>query len=488
MEKRIFNPILPLNVYIPDGEPHVFGDRVYLYGSHDKEGGNRFCMLDYEVWSAPINDLSDWSCKGISYKKLQDPHSINGNPVDYYAPDCVKGNDGKYYLYYVAMGPNTKNFGPMSVAVSNCPDGPFEYLGDIKYKDGTPVLKYLTNDPAVINDNGKIYLYYGWGLARDFRSKALAPLYNYVQSKIFERPISEIKGTSPSILSCAVVELEEDMVTAKYEPKSVLDSKTTANKNSELYAHAFYEAPSIRKFGNTYYLIYSSGQNNELAYATSKYPDKNFVYRGVLISGSDLGYKGNTQRLAPAGTIHGSIERINGEYYVFYHRCTHNTDYSRQACAEKISMNDDGTFDQVEITTQGMGNPIKAKGKFIASICCNLYNKKIKNVQGNGHEKSQPNIRHNQRGQYISQISNGTIIGYKYFDFNGEKELTVKTRNANGKFIVSCGGKPLGEIFFSKGSDLQLSSGKIKFPNGVLPLYFTYVGKGKMDFLEFEIK
>ena len=30
----------PLDTYIPDGEPHVFGNRVYIYGSHDKEGGN----------------------------------------------------------------------------------------------------------------------------------------------------------------------------------------------------------------------------------------------------------------------------------------------------------------------------------------------------------------------------------------------------------------------------------------------------------------
>ena len=26
------NPILPAWEYIPDGEPRVFGDRVYLYG------------------------------------------------------------------------------------------------------------------------------------------------------------------------------------------------------------------------------------------------------------------------------------------------------------------------------------------------------------------------------------------------------------------------------------------------------------------------
>ena len=304
------NPILPLTEYVPDGEPHVFGSRVYLYGSHDKANSDRFCVQDYTVWSAPVHDLSDWKCHGVTYRKDQDPRSKPGKLVDYYAPDCVRGNDGRYYLYYCAMGPNTKNFGPMSVAVSDDPGGPFEYLGDIQYPDGTPVLKYLTNDPAVLHDDGRIWLYYGWGLARDFRSRVFAPIYNWVQSKLFGRSISEIKATKPSILSCAVVELEADMMTVKAAPKAVLDSKTTAPKNSALYHHAFYEAPSIRKIGDTYYLVYSSGENNELAYATSRYPDRDFVYRGVIISNSDLGYKGNTVPKAPAGTIHGGIENI----------------------------------------------------------------------------------------------------------------------------------------------------------------------------------
>ena len=297
------NPFLPLNEYIPDGEPHVFGDRVYLYGSHDKQGGKRFCELDYVVYSAEINNLEHWDYHGISYKKSQDPRSTESGFADYYAPDCVKGNDGRYYLYYVAMGPNTRNFGPIAVAVSDNPEGPFEYLGDIQYPDGNPVLKYLTNDPAVINDDGRIYLYYGWGLGRDFRSKLLTPLYNTVQSKLYSRSVKEIKSTKPNILSCAFAERENDMLTVKSEPISVLDSKTTADKKSELYNHAFYEAPSIRKINNTYYLIYSSGENNELAYAMSKYPNKGFEYKGVLISNSDLGYLGNKNRLAPAAHI-----------------------------------------------------------------------------------------------------------------------------------------------------------------------------------------
>ena len=72
MKKQVYNPYLPINEYIPDGEPHVFGDRVYVYGSHDKEGGYTFCMQDYVVYSAPVNDLSDWRYEGVSYKASQD--------------------------------------------------------------------------------------------------------------------------------------------------------------------------------------------------------------------------------------------------------------------------------------------------------------------------------------------------------------------------------------------------------------------------------
>lgn len=480
------NPIFPLNEYIPDGEPHVFGNRVYLYGSHDREGGSRFCELDYVVYSASVEDLSDWTYHGVSYQKSQDPRSTAGKEVDYYAPDCVQGADGRYYLYYVAMGPNTQNFGSMSVAVGDRPEGPFTYLSDIKYTDGRPVLKYLTNDPAVINDNERIYLYYGWGLARDFRSKLLTPIYNIVQSKLFSRTIAEINATTPSILSCACVELEQDMCTVKGEPHAVLDSKTTADKQSELYRHAFYEAPSIRKFGNWYYLIYSSGENNELAYAMSKYPDKDFEYKGVLISNCDLGYKGNTKRLAPAGTIHGSIECINGAYYVFYHRCTHNTDFSRQACMEPIEMRQDGTFVQAEITTQGAGEPLKAKGKYSACLCCNLFHDKMKNVQGNGHGQSQPNITCREKERFVTAITDGTTIGYKYFTFDAPAKVSVMVRGDSGIIDVYAQNEKIGTVSINKSKDWQKYLIEPRSISGIVPLFFVYRGKGKIDFLEFE--
>lgn len=475
------NPFLPLTEYIPDGEPHVFGDRVYLYGSHDKANSDRFCVQDYTVWSAPVNDLSAWKCHGVTYRKRQDPRSKPGKEVDFYAPDCVRGNDGRYYLYYCAMGPNTRNFGPMSVAVSDGPAGPFEYLGDIQYPDGTPVLKYLTNDPAVLNDDGRIWLYYGWGLARDFRSRLLAPLYSFVQSKLFGRSIAEIKVTKPSILSCAVVELDKDMRTVKTEPKAVLDSKTTAPKDSALYRHAFYEAPSIRKIGDTYYLVYSSGENNELAYATSRWPDRDFTYRGVIVSNSDLGYEGNKIPKAPAGTIHGGIEEINGQWYVFYHRCTNNTDFSRQACAEPISILPDGSIPQVEITTQGMANaPIPATGTIPAAFCCNLTTGKPVKL-GLGKPQTQPRITEISGETIVADMADGTQLCYKYFSFRNIGGVKITFRSSGTGNVEIQAGAYVGEIPVAPCSEWMEGVCTEPLPDGVSALTVRYHGSEKLD-------
>ena len=483
----MLNPIFPLTEYVPDGEPHVFDGRVYLYGSHDKAGGERFCMLDYTVWSAPVTDLTKWTCHGVTYKKSQDTRAKGREPEkfpDYYAPDCVRGNDGRYYLYYCAMGPNVRPFGPMSVAVGDTPAGPFEYYGDIKNADGTPLLTYLTNDPAVINDGGRIYLYYGWAIGMDMRGKLLSPLYRFVQSKLFARSVKEIKNTKPSIMGCAFCELEEDMLTVKTPPKLVLDSISTAPKGSAAYAHPFYEAASIRKFGGTYYLVYSSGRNNELAYATSSRPDGGFTVRGVFISNSDLGYKGNTIKKAPAGTIHGGIEEIGGKYYVFYHRCTHNTDFSRQACAEEIRINDDGSIDQVGITTQGLnGAPLKAEGEYPAAVCCYLYGKKRAKL-GVKQAKKYSRIVQESGEVFVRGVKDGTTLGYKFFTFNGRAKLTVTARGrAPGRLEVSTreGGEPLARINIVPANEWTEFSAQVPFPQGTFPLFLTFFGSGEAD-------
>ncbi|GAB6955419.1 hypothetical protein [Mediterraneibacter glycyrrhizinilyticus] len=44
MSKHLgLNPYLPFWETVPDGEPHVFDGRIYIYGSHDKRNGTSFC-------------------------------------------------------------------------------------------------------------------------------------------------------------------------------------------------------------------------------------------------------------------------------------------------------------------------------------------------------------------------------------------------------------------------------------------------------------
>ena len=92
--KQVTNPYLPSWEYVPDGEPYVFDDRVYVYGSHDFFNGDLYCMGDYVCWSAPVDDLGQWRYEGVIYRKDQDPHNgdLQGN---LYAPDVTIGPDGR---------------------------------------------------------------------------------------------------------------------------------------------------------------------------------------------------------------------------------------------------------------------------------------------------------------------------------------------------------------------------------------------------------
>ena len=155
--KQIINPYLPSWEYVPDGEPYVFGDRVYVYGSHDKFNGDVYCMLDYVCWSAPVDNLGDWRYEGVIFRKDQDPHNtdLQGN---LYAPAVTVGPDGRYYLYYVLS-----SWGIVSVAVCDEPAGAYEFYGYVHYKDGTRLGDRPTDepqfDPAVLTEGDKTYLY-----------------------------------------------------------------------------------------------------------------------------------------------------------------------------------------------------------------------------------------------------------------------------------------------------------------------------------------
>ena len=236
--KQIYNPYLPSYEYIPDGEPHVFDGRIYIYGSHDRFDGADFCLNDYVSYSADVHDLTDWRYEGVIYKSIQDPRNQN-IPVDapeakpgfcakadfepkdlnapgihpMFAPDVVRGLDGKYYLYYCL-----EPYPEICVAVCDTPAGQYEYLGMVKYADGTILGQrngdFIGFDPGIfIDDDEAIYLYIGNG-----------PI----------RPEQE-NGTKHSM----VMKLERDMLTIKGEPKKLMPS-LTESEGTGYAGHEFF--------------------------------------------------------------------------------------------------------------------------------------------------------------------------------------------------------------------------------------------------------
>lgn len=486
------NPLLKFDTYIPDVEAHVIDDEVYLYGSHDKKGGRAFCLEDYVFYHSNINDLKNFKAEGVSYLRSEDPHGIDkSKPVSYYAPDCVKGNDGNYYLYYCAMGSNTKPFGPISVAKSASPFGPFKYLGDLRYQNGQVVQKFLNNDPTVINDNGKIYVYYGWGLGRDFSSKVFGPLYNFVLSKITGRSVKEIKKTKPSIMDCAFVEINpQDMLTVIEGPFSVLPSKTSAEKGSEFYNHPFYEAPSIRKFNNIYYLIYSSGVNGELAYATSSLPNKDFKYQGVIISSANIGYKNNKIYEDNVSTIHGSVEKIKNEYYVFYHRLTKQSNFERWSYAEKIKMDENGKFIQAEMSTSGIGDYLE-KGKVEAVRECALFNENSGYIK-QGKLSNSPYVTYDKDEYFVTNLSLRSHVRYQYFKVKDLIEISLKIRGiGTGNLILFLNNNKVTSLKLlgsKKWKEYKLEIPSFTSDELRIEFVFDVDKNSKFDFLELNLK
>lgn len=127
------NPYLPKWEYIPDGEPRVFGNRVYIYGSHDNAGSDKFCDYKLKVWSAPIDNLNNWTCHGTAFRTRTDCDHESDTPWtngELYAPDVIEKNR-KYYIHaYIFY---TKG----CVAVSDRPESPFQLLSQYKVPENS---------------------------------------------------------------------------------------------------------------------------------------------------------------------------------------------------------------------------------------------------------------------------------------------------------------------------------------------------------------
>jgi hypothetical protein len=460
MKKQVFNPYMPSWEYVPDGEPHVFGDRIYVYGSHDIYNGWMFCLGDYICYSAPLNDLSDWKYEGVIYDRREDPLNRDGR-MNMYAPDVTQGPDGRYYLYYV-----NDVMDIVSVAVCDTPAGEYKFHGYVQYPDGT---LYGRNkeagdepqfDPAVLTEGDNVYLYTGF-----------------------------CRLTGVDRHGAMVTRLDKDMLTVLQPPKFVLPSGPYT-EGTGFENNPYFEAPSIRKFNGVYYLVYSSTAQHELCYATSDKPDGDFTYRGVLISNRDIGidkYKPIDMRAARGGNNHGGLVCVNGQYYIFYHRHTNNTSYSRQACAEPTFMEADGSFRQVEMTSCGLnGGPLEGKGYYPAYIACNIFEKdELPYIVQEGRDGD-------EEDGYVTNITDSSTVGFKYFKFDGTtKRIKIWVRGyPHGYYDVrtELDGEILSTIEIFRSSNWWEYSAPITIPEGTHALYFTYRGGLKSQLRGFELE
>lgn len=416
------NPFLPSWEYIPDGEPRVFGDRVYLYGSHDTAGSTKFCDYKLKVWSAPLSDLNNWRDEGDSFHSRADEEHADDVPWsdnELYAPDVVE-KGGKYYLYFFVVG------APGGVAVSDTPAGPFKLVSKIVAPPGSPADfggRGSYADPGVlVDDDGSVYIY--WGYKRSHMAQ-INPANMY------------------------------EILPDTYKP-DIIPNTPPFN---------FFEAASMRKIGGTYYFIYADG--GILVYATSKSPKGPFAYGGrIITNGRDY----------PGGNIHGSLCNLNGQWYIFYHRMSNNTVFSRRACAERVTIETDGSIREVEQTSLGFREKLDPYQETPADIACVL-----------------------KGGNYITELDRGThpvitnknncVIGYKYFDFGAQAdghvtEFSAQIRKGPGSGRIeiwidaTATGRKIGtlDLNLPAGDSWQNPSTKVENVSGRHALYLKFVG------------
>ncbi|SHL89424.1 Carbohydrate binding module (family 6) [Flavobacterium flevense] len=294
------NPIIR-NQYSADPSARVFGDRVYVYPSHDilaPEGVARkdwFCMEDYHVFSS--ENLTDWTDHGMIVQQNKVPWVLP-NSYSMWAPDCIERN-GKYYFYFPSTPKDTIGIGKgftIGVAVADTPAGPF-------LPEKNPIKGVRGIDPNVfIDKDGQAYLYWS---SRD----------------IFGAKLKE-----------NMLELDSEV-------------KTLANLPSK----GLKEGPYVFERNGIYYMTYPHVENKieRLEYAISDNPLGPFKVMGVIMDESPTG----------CWTNHHSIIAFKNQWYLFYHHNDYSPtfDKARSIRADSLSFNSDGTIKKVIPTLRGIG-------------------------------------------------------------------------------------------------------------------------------------
>ena len=434
------NPYLPIWEHIPDGEPYVFEDpdkpgsyRVYVYGSHDTKillGHQHYCGFESVVWSAPVEDLTKWTYHGEIFKS-----TVQGTQDTIYAPDMVEviNEDGtKTYYYY----PNNQSEGRRGmVTKASRPDGPFVACNWAP--DSTTITTGILGfDVAVLrDDDGRVYGYWGFENNEDCCWAELDP-----------NDFSTLKEGTEIHLNLPT---RSDIDSPDYDP-------TLYNivQDEHVDKWGFFEAPSIRKIGNKYMLLFSRRglrseatgcTTSQLAYGYSDSPAGPWKWGGVVVDANGetiTDSNGKVYRSFPSDNTHGSVCEINGQWYIFYHRSSNA--YSRQSMVDPITVTWDeksvaeggGLYiSMAEVTSQGVHlNGMDPYKLYPASIVSYLTDGFRSRAEG---PVIVPEYR-KDTFDYIKINTTDTIAGVKYFDLDQNVEEGKQTH-------LSIGVTPLGK-------------------------------------------
>ena len=447
------NPYLPLWEHLPDGEPRVFEDpdnpgklRAYIIGSHDVKY-TEYCGNDIRIWSAPVEDLTNWRDEGPVFS-----HYVNGKWDTMFAPDLVETVDkttGKktYWLYPHSRGWRRV---PM-VCKGDRPDGPFTPVN--LNADGTACVdgSIIDFDPSVFVEN--ITNKKDPDYARGFRAYVF---YGFRHSTAFELDQDNMYAVRPG------TQIHDYFIPASERYGVIRDPEGTQYpalyKGQNPGDFNFFEASSIRQVGNKYVMVFSGysgpeyGQgstNSALRYAFGDSPLGPWRSGGVLVDSRGIVPNEDGTHLVgmnAAHNTHGSIQEINGQWYVFYHRPPRGFGFARQAMVAPIKIewdkkpvakggqvritaydpytknnewtakaSDGMQYTGAEVTSEGFnifGLPPYAY--YSAGIACYMSDQKW----------MQDNFDVWNNSMDLAGVKNGGVVGFKYFGFGGLAQHT----------------------------------------------------------------
>ena len=277
--------------YMADPSAHVFGDRLYIYPSHDRESGipendngDHFDMKDYHVLCLDNPDQPE----AVDLGKILDVEDIPWAGRQLWDSDVVE-KDGRYFLIYSLK--DKSDVFHLGIAIAEKPEGPFIPLPD-------PIRGSYSIDPCAFkDDDGEIYVYFGglWG----------GQLQRYRDNKALESAILP-EGAEPA-LPARVVRMTADVTQFAEEPRPVVIVDDEGHPLRADDPHRFFEASWMHKRDGLYYFSYSTGDSHLLCYATSESPYGPFRFRGELLQ-PVVGW-----------TTHHSIVEWRGRWFLFHH-------------------------------------------------------------------------------------------------------------------------------------------------------------------------